>query len=91
MPRTRSSSSLPWLLVGLAGVAALVVGLVWMLRGDDAPDHVVPGPPISSGAPDAPLVLLPDPPEPRNLKPVPREDVIKYGTIVGRLAEDANR
>lgn len=85
MPRSRSSSSLPWLLVGLAGVAALVVGLVWMLRGDDEPEHVVPGPPISRGAPDAPLVLLPEPPEPRNLKPVPREDVVKYGTIVGRL------
>jgi len=68
--------------VGLAGVIA---GAVWMFGADDAPPHVVPGPPISRGAPDAPLVINPEPIVPRDYKPVPQAEVLKYSGLRGRL------
>lgn len=85
----RSSSPLPWLLIGTLGLAALVAGL-WMLMDDGKAPGPGPDltPPPSSGAPDAPPADVQPIDRPDPGVPVTPSDEESRGALMGRLVND---
>ncbi|GJM21124.1 MAG: hypothetical protein DHS20C15_10390 [Planctomycetota bacterium] len=83
----RSRSQLPWILVGLIGIAGLVFGLILLLDSSDGPVDPGPTAPPSRGAVDAPPAIeLPDSGDlPPVGDPVDPEQFIAKGSLKGRL------